>query len=52
MTRPAIDPRNIRRQQTGYKKARTVARGLFWLFVTFVTVALFVLIASIDTLIP
>ena len=49
--KPAIDPANLRRQSTSYKVTRAAARALFWLAATFATVALFVLIASIDSLI-
>lgn len=52
MTRPAIDPDNIRRQSTPYKVTRTIARGAFWVTVTLATTVLFIGIASIDSLIP
>lgn len=49
--RPPIDRRNMRRQSTNFKTVHTIYRAAFWVTVTFCTVALFVFIASIDSLI-
>ena len=43
--RPAID-----RQSTSYPVIRAIIRALFWAFVALCTVALFVLIATIDSI--